>query len=126
MLNLFKENVKRFDLESVQILEDWFQMNRSSPYPDRKTKSDLAIKTNSTIGSIGKWFRNRRCKKNEQGQYEKSSRLSLESRLIFYKFFLNVSKNPTKHQFQKLSDLTNVDIKKIRARFSYLRIKEKN
>ena len=118
--------MKRFDIESVQILEDWFQKNKISPYPDRKTKSDMAIKTKSTIGLIGKWYRNRRCKENEHREREKSDRLSIESRIIFNKFFSNVSKNPCIDEFQKLSELTNVDVKTIRARFSYMRKKEKN
>ena len=113
------------DLASIRLLEEWFQSHISQPYPNHNTKVVLSNQTNYSVAKIGKWFRNRRNKLNNIKSSENKNQLSLKSKIIISDFFVNVNKNPTNEQLKYLSECSEVNIKQLRARFSYLRFNDK-
>ena len=81
------------------ILEEWFQLNLSHPYPNLNNKIELSNQTNYSVGMIGNWFRNRRNQLNKT-KCKNDNRLSLKSKTIISDYFFNVSRDPTNEPFQ--------------------------
>ena len=52
-----------FSPEDVRILEAWLENNMENPYPDRKTKLELARQTTLTYQQVLDWFQNCRDRK---------------------------------------------------------------
>ncbi|RNA29400.1 homeobox domain containing [Brachionus plicatilis] len=77
-----KRKLKNNSVKKTYGLEYWFLNNTAKPYPDIKTKKQLAKESNFTYQQLNQWFKyKRRCMKNKaKGGKSKSN--NLEQKLI--------------------------------------------
>lgn len=61
--------------EATNILKEWFQANRQSPYPTEDQKMDLCARTGLSLNQVSNWFINarRRAPQKEQREREANS-----------------------------------------------------
>ncbi|RNA18979.1 homeobox domain containing [Brachionus plicatilis] len=87
-------NKKKNYLKKTYVLEHWFLNNSAKPYPDIKTKKQLAKESNFTYQQLNQWFKyKRKCMKNK-AKGGKSKSMNLEQKLILSQFFFQKNQNP--------------------------------
>ncbi|RMZ69574.1 homeodomain-containing [Pyrenophora seminiperda CCB06] len=59
--------------EATNMLKDWFQQNRQSPYPTEDQKMDLCSRTGLSLNQVSNWFINARRRAPQKEQREREA-----------------------------------------------------
>jgi hypothetical protein len=108
--------------ESLMILEDWYNLNKSDPYPTLLKKSSLAKETNLTIRQVSYWFIKRR---NNKITEDNPNRLSVKQKDMLKNYYWHFKKQPSISELRKLSEAACITEKRAAKWFSSERHREK-
>ena len=56
---------RSLSIERKIILKEWFEKNKSNPYPDRFMKLELSKNSNLNLSQVESWFKYQRKKYNK-------------------------------------------------------------
>ena len=60
-----KQKSRSLSIEKEKILKEWFEKNKSNPYPDRFMKLKLSKNSNLNLSQVETWFKYQRKKYNK-------------------------------------------------------------
>ena len=92
-------------------MEKWFSSNINDPYPSIEVKNDLAKQTGLTLKQITIFLENARKRQKNVRKH-----IKIENKLILLKHF-DSCQNPGIEEVEKLSVITGITEKKIKAWF---------
>ena len=111
--------------KAKEILEIWFEHNRSHPYASQSDITELAIKTNSDHKKIKKWLANKRMRLKQQAEIKPFKCFTEDDKSKLIHFYQTISNHPGPADFTMLAKVIDKDVKKIRQWFNNQRFKER-
>jgi hypothetical protein len=114
---------KNFYGEQLIILEEWFELNQRYPYANKRTKQELANRTNLSIEQVSSWLANKRVSMRKN-TFQSKKFFSPNNRLILSNFY-EEKQYPNLQEIHQLEELTGLTQKQIKTWFIKKKFKSK-